>query len=138
MRWDPWRVSGHAGLGRCKLQTPAHSDGLSDRPGFGSITLRFHLTWFCQEYFLHQTPWFLCSRMLYTSRENGLLGGFDESRCDIIAELLEALEDNPSECSYGKPKLESLPVLQEMCLAIVQYLLNVPTVTLCGLSTFSA
>ncbi|CAL1135136.1 unnamed protein product, partial [Cladocopium goreaui] len=29
---------------------------------------------------------------LETFRENGLLGGFDLSRCDIIAELLEALE----------------------------------------------
>lgn len=31
---------------------------------------------------------------LETFRENGLLGGFDLSRCDIIAELLEALEDS--------------------------------------------
>lgn len=31
---------------------------------------------------------------LETFRENGLLGGFDLSRCDIIAGLLEALEDS--------------------------------------------
>lgn len=33
------------------------------------------------------------SLMLSTCRDSGLLGGFDLSRCDIISELLEALEE---------------------------------------------